>query len=791
MLFGTAVGWAMPAERAWAQAGDAARATFEVPAGPLEDALNRFARLAGITLSFDPALVRGKQADALSGSLTVTEGLAALLSAHRLEAVRSTSGAYLVQPLASALAGDHSRLPAVIVTASAERADGPVGGYVAQRSATASKMDAALIETPHAVTVIAREQMDDQAVQTAEQSLRYTAGVLIEVTGYDPRYSSLTVRGFAPVEFFDGLRLLTAGIHSGWPSEPQGLERVELLKGPGAALYGSAASGGVLSMVSKRPTQEAVREVGISAGNHDRYQGSFDLGGSLNASDDLLFRLNGVFRNSGGQTDFGRDDRAFIAPALTWKPSSRTSITLLADVTRDRITPKSWWPDGALLTPNPNGRIPVSRFIGEPGLDRYKRDTFSFTALLEHRLSDNWTFHQDLRYSDFKLDYRQIYGSAFQSDLRTLDRSVLYSQAKGRSFIYDDRIEGHFRSGSIAHTLLIGMAYQAYRGQQTDNSSFPWDVSTSNVPPLDAVAPIYGTARDASGSVMRDDSRMRQTGLYARDQMRTGPWTVDLALRYDRTRGAYDDHNTQRRENATTLSSQARKLTYNAGLLYLTEGGLAPYINYSTAFTPQVGVTPAGDIFQPETSRQLEVGLKYQPTGSNMLFTLAAFDLDKRNVLSLDPTRTGSQLQMAQVRSRGLEIEGKTELTRQLKLLASYTYLDARVPRTNIPEQVDKRPLQTARNTASLWLDYRFGSQPLQGWSLGGGVRYVGKVPASVDNSRFNPAYTVVDAALRYERGPYSFSLNASNLFNKTYVAGLGQFFGQSRTLQAKAVYRW
>ncbi len=163
LSFGTAAGWLAPAAPAWAQAGDGTRAAaFDVPAGPLEDALNRFARQAGITLSFDPALVRGKQADALSGNRTVPEGLAALLSAHQLAAVRGDSGAYSVQPATAAetVAASGTALPTLTVTAEAEHADGPVHGYVAQRSATATRTDTPLIETPRAVTVVTREQME-------------------------------------------------------------------------------------------------------------------------------------------------------------------------------------------------------------------------------------------------------------------------------------------------------------------------------------------------------------------------------------------------------------------------------------------------------------------------------------------------------------------------------------------------------------------------------------------------------------------------------------------------------
>ncbi|MCR6478531.1 TonB-dependent siderophore receptor [Variovorax sp. ZS18.2.2] len=781
---GIALGLAAPAGRAWADAVEPARQSFEVPAGALEDALNSFARQAGITLSFDPARVRGRAAPALAGDRTVDEGLAALLAPHGLEAVRSSGGAYLIRPSTTAPppSTSHEQLPAVVVTAEAERADGPVDGYVARRSATATKTDTPIVETPRSITVVTRNQMDDQAVQTAEQSLRYSAGVLTEVTGYDLRFSSLTVRGFAPAEFLDGFKLTTSSPYTGWLAEPQGLERVELLRGPSAALYDQTVPGGAINMVSKRPTAQTLREVSLSVGNHDRYQGSLDLGGTLNADGSLLFRLNAVLRNSGSQTDFGRDDRSYIAPALTWKPSSRTTVTLLADATRDRMTPKSAWPQYALVVPNPNGQIPVNRFIGEPGVDHYDRETSSLTYLLSHRIDDNWTFRQNARYSALNLDYLQISGTAFRDDQRTLDRSILLWRDRIRVASIDNQIEGRLRTGSLDHTLLVGMDLQRYSSEREGGQDL--------APPIDAFAPVYDLRRNASLNgylaslrLPQSTDKVKQFGVYVQDQIRSGPWSASLAVRHDRAESQASPN--------FGLSASDSKTTYNAGLLYVSESGLNPYASYATSFTPVPGVGTDGLRNKPELGRQFEVGLKYRPPGMDALFTLSAFDLRKNNVTTSSPLSPGFTLQIGEVRTSGPEFEARASLTEQIKMVASVTLLNAKVTRSLRYEELGKQPTQTARKTAALWLDYRFANPELQGWSIGGGVRYVDKVPADVANTVFNPAYTLVDAALRYDRGPYSFALNATNLFDKRYVSGLGQFFGQGRTLQAKATYRW
>jgi len=771
----------MNSARAQAQPADVpARASFDIPAGALEDALSSFARQAGITLSFDPALVRGKNAAAIQGRRTVAEGLAELLSPHRLEAVPGTSGAYAVRQATgtpAAVSGPNAILPTLTVNAPGERADGQVEGYVAQRSATATRTDTPLLETPRAVTVVTRAQMDDQAVHTVEQSLRYSAGVLTEVAGYDTRFASLTVRGFAPAEYLDGFKLPTNSFATRWLVEPQALERVELLKGPGA-VYDPSAPGGAINMVSKRPSAEAVREVSVSLGNRNRRQGSFDIGGAMNADGSLLFRLNGVLRNSDGQTDYSRDDRSFIAPSLTWMPSARTKVTLMAEATRDRTTPKSIWPQGALITPNPWGSIPRERYIGEPGYDRYNRDAFSLTYLFEHQLSDNWTLRQNARHARLDIDYRQVYGTGFQSDLRTLDRMVMRVDERNRTSTLDTQVEGRFSTGAVSHTLLMGMEYQRQASSQQGG--------IGPAPSIDAFAPVYGQPVSDPPVNGLGDNSIAQRGFYVQDQMRKGPWSLGLTVRQDRARSSVN-----RLVSSSFGIDTNTKTTYNAGLLYLAPNGLAPYFSYATSFTPLPGAIPNGTLLKPELGRQFEAGLKYRPPGIDALFTVSVFDLRKSNSPVFDPFVIGPVSQIGEVRTRGPEFEARAALTKQLKLVASYTLLDAKVTQSLNPAEIGKQPLNTARQTASLWLDYRFGSPALKGWSVGGGIRHVGKVPASTDNSSYNPPYTLVDAALRYEQGPYSFALNATNLTDRSYVAGNGQYFGQRRAVQAKFTYRW
>jgi iron complex outermembrane recepter protein len=769
--------------KALAQTAAADTRSYSVPAGALEDALNRFGREAGILLSFTTQSTAGLRSKGLQGSYTVQGGLDALLAGSGLLATRQANGSYVLRqvPAAPTAASDpkeaEATLPTVRIVAprEVETAAGPVAGYVATRSATATKTDTPIIETPQSISVITRDRMDDQAVQTTTQALRYTAGVLTEVTGYDLRYQSFIVRGFDAANYRDGLRTF-GGTYGDWVAEPQGLERVELLKGPASVLYGQSTPGGLMNQISKRPSLDAPNQIAVTVGNHDRYQTSFDVGGSANEDGTVLYRLNGLARDSKAQTDYSKDNRLFLAPSISWRPSASTSLTVLADITQDRVTPKSFWPDYALTDANPNGKIPRSRFAGEPGFDHYNRDMKSVAYLFEHQLSEDWTLKQSARYAEFELDYQHVYGDSWQDDLRTINRNALASQSHGRSLTIDNQAQTKFKGAGFDHKVLLGLDYQDFAGRE--------DVGYGVAPPLDVFAPVYG-APVTMPDTARSHSKLTQTGLYAQDQIRAGAWIANIGLRRDQaTTRNWDDA-------STSLTQRDSKMTHNLGLMYLTDSGFAPYGSYATSFNPSVNVGFDGTAFKPETGKQFELGVKYQPKGSNSMVTVSVFDLRKQNVTTEDPDHPGYSVQTGEVRSRGIELESITTLNRQLDLIAAITHLDARVTRSNDASELGKHPTQTATDVASVWLDYRFSDEVLRGWSVGGGLRHVGKVPANTANTQFNPAYTLVDLAVRYKTGPVTIALNAANVFDKTYVANQSEFYGQGRAAQATVAYRW
>lgn len=762
-----------------AQALDEQPLAISIPAQPLGEALSQLGAATGSSIAFPQNLVAGKRAPMVKGMLTLHQALARLLAGYGLEA-QQVGGSIIIQAAGQA----SETLPVVTVNASQEQVatTGAAGKLLAQRSVSATKTDTSLMETPRAVTVVSREQMDLQAVQTIEQALRYTAGISTETNGVDTRHEAMVARGFdmGPV-YVDGLRTFKTGSYGDWIAEQQGLEQVEFVKGPVSVLYGQGSPGGLINLITKKPSLDAANEVSVSVGNHQRYETAFDLNSKLDETGDVLFRINGLARDSHTQFDFGKDDRLYLAPSISWTPSARTKVTLQLSMIQDRMLPKSWWPLG-YLTQDPATRGPLpskSMYTGEPGFDHYNRNANDLTYLLEHQLDEVWSFSQSVRYSHYQLDYAHVYGSdiVLGSDglPAKLARRVLLTRTNSQTMTMDNHAQASFNTGDIRHQVLLGLDYQKFRGGE--DQYFSGDGAVAD---LDLFNPVYGNPVTL-GAFSHVDKQLDQLGLYTQDQIHWGRWIVDLGMRHDRA-------TTSSIASAATHKTVDGKASYNTGVLYETDYGLSPYASYSTSFMPNVDTNNAGDAFKPETGRQFELGLKFQPHGDGGFITASVFDLRKQNVTTPTPDQT-DVMQTGEIRARGLELEGQVRLMRNVDLSASYTYLDSKVTSSNDPTQLGLPYQGTSRNTAKLWLDYHMNQ-----WTVGMGVRYVGPMAAGVDAVSGLPytdqAYTLLDAALRYRSGPFTLSLAASNLFNKITVVA-NQFYSQGRVLKTTASYRW
>ncbi len=728
----------------------------------------------------------------LSASLAAAFGTAATLLAPA--ALAQTAGS--AGTASTGAAPGSATLPAVTVTADGEEsATSHVPGYVAKRSATGTKTDSAIIETPQSISVVTADRIQAIGATTLKDALGYTPGVGISPYGTDSRYDWITVRGFDAYSlgfYMDGLPLRNNGNFGLWKTDNYGAERIEILRGPSSVLYGLGNPGGVVNVVSKRPTAEPVRELQVQLGNNKRKQISADFSGPLDADGKLLYRITGVLRDAELPAAGMKDDYYYIAPSLTWKPSSDTSFTLLSQFSRTRagVYTRVRPAYGSLLPTDIGTRIPSSLFIGDPNFDRFNHDQQMIGYQFEHRINDTVTVRQNARYGRLKIDYQQLGTPRFvtQNEENALDpanftllsRSPFSSKEKMTSFTIDNQVQVDLRSGDWQHKLLVGLDHQRTRIDQVGRSG-------GTAPLLNIYAPVYGGSVELAEPYTDGISRVTQTGIYIQDQIKWREnWLFTLGGRYDDA-----ESTVLNRQNGEFSRMKDHKFTSRAGVVYLAPNGLAPYFSYSQSFAPTGTIDPvSGTPFKPETGRQYEVGIRYQPIGRKENYSAAIFDLRRQNYLTynadFEPKQTG------EVSVRGLELEATAELTPRMNVTASYSYTPrAIVTASANPAEIGKQASAVPRSRFSVWADYRFEN----GIKVGLGARYNSTTWGENENAPAKvPAVTLYDAMIGYDIDRWSLVLNLRNLTNKTYIANCGFgtcYYGPPRSVVATATYRF
>lgn len=800
--------------QAWAQSASAsgyAQHSYQIAAGSLADALTQFARSAGVVLSFDPALVRGRHSDGLQGAYSVGAGFARILAGSGLQA-RAQSGNTWTLVQVAAPAGDTPTLAPVTVSGMSDSAIATVG-YVATVSASATKTDTPLIETPQSISVVTREQITEQGAQTLNQVLRYTAGVATESRGATAtRLDQFSVRGFSASTYLDGLR-----VFGGRDALPQvdayRLERVDVLKGPASVMYGQGGPGGVVNQVSKRPLEETLREVEVQVGNYDYRRANFDFGGPVDDEGKFLYRLVGSGYMSDGQVKDTKERRYFVSPAFTWKPSGDTTLTVLTNFQHDPDM-GSYGSVSSMRTllSAPDGiRLPADYYDGDANFEKSDRKSYSLGYVLDHRFNDTFKASQSLRWTRSEAKYRSVYG-AMTNNYGYTDNTYRYQQRASiatdvdvGALTLDNNLQARFNTGRFAHTALLGFDYQHVK---TDTLS-----GFGTAPALDVLNPDNHQNIPTPAFSSDATSKQYQTGLYFQDQIKIDRLSVLLGGRYDwsRTVGETTALATGR---VTPSSLDAEKFSGRLGVIYNFDNGVAPYFSYSESFEPQSGTGWQNKPFKPIEGNQYEVGIKYQPPGSATLLSVAAFDIRRENMTTTDPDPTHicgtaggrCSIQAGELRTQGIELEAKTEPMRGLTLVAAYSLMDNEYskayPNTAGLNLKGKAPVGVPSQQASAWARYQLQDGPLAGMGVGGGVRYIGSSYANETNTLKVPSVTLFDLMLDYDLGRASPSLkgmqvalNVQNLFDKEYIASCSGdswcWYGYQRSIKASLRYRW
>lgn len=661
-----------------------------------------------------------------------------------------------------------------------------VTAKIVKDSDSATKTDTPIVAIPQSVSVVTGEQMSRRGIQGIEEAVWYTAGAQGGGYGPDSRSDWLLVRGFTPARYLDGLALPDGSGTGITRIEPYGLERLEVIKGPSSVLYGAMPPGGMLNMVSKRPTAQPLHEVGVEVGSFDLRQGTFDFGGPLDDAGTVLYRLTGLARHSDTMVDHIKDDRYYLAPAITWKPSDATSLTVLSRFQKgDTASGGGFLPAAGTLLYNPNGKIPRHRFTGEPGQNDYDKTLASIGYAFRHDFASGVTFTQNLRYgkADVDNDGANLGAFGLEADGRTLIRYAFPNENHTRTFGVDNNLQYDFDTGALQHTVLVGVDYR--RANDDYASAFDF-----NAPTLDIFDPVYGSPVTVPAYTTHTRQVQKQLGVYAQDQIRIDRWGITLGGRQDHV-----DTATDQLIGGGHAHQGDHAFSGRVGVNYLFDSGFAPYVSWSHSFQPTVGTDFAGRAFKPTTGDQYEAGLKFQPAAGNGLLSLAAYQITQKNSLTIDPNHTLFQVQQGKTRLRGVELEGRWNFGTNFSLYGDYTWSDSKVTRTNDLPSLGKPIPLLPKQQASLGFDYTLVSGALAGLGFGGGVRYVGAHYGDSYGQWRTPSYTLADAVVHYDVSGWRLQLNASNLFDRDYVSVCNSaawcYYGYERNVTASARYRW
>ncbi len=647
---------------------------YRIAAGPLAGTLNRIAAQAGLVLTLDPALAEGRSAHAVQGRFDAPGALREALKGSGLELVENAGGTYSLRKVPE----DTLSLQAMTVSGAEEDPLGPTSGYVAKRSMTGTKTDTPILETPRSISVATRQQMTDRAVHNLDDAVRYMPGVVASSFGSDSRSDWLKVRGFKPTQFLDGLPMAT-GSYNNPKLETWNLERLALLRGPASSVYGQTPPGGMLDMVSLRPQNVASHEVKAEIGNYNHKQISFDSTGPIDDEGRFLYRLSGVVRDSNTQVDHIDDKRYNIAPSLTWNIDDDTRLTFLSQFNRDDTAATSQFlPLRGTKYDAPFGKISHHKNLGDPDWDFYDRTYYWLGYSFERRINDVWQFRQNLRYLRNDLSFQTLTPTssidAASAD-GTLQRMTTSVDEDISQFVVDNNFQADFETGALRHTLLLGIDHNRTRTDYTSIYNF------TGVPPTNVNNPIYGQPipKPSRSSAFYDyRQKTYQTGLYVQDQIALDNWRLTLGGREDWVHAGATFYN----QNDATNTSRDKKFSGNAALSYIFDNGLAPYLSYAESFQPSTGADDIGSnkMFKPTEGKQWELGVKYQPVGSDSLFTAAVYDLRQENVRVTDNVNgTPTTSQAGEVKVTGLELEATSNVTDNLKVIGSYSYTDTEV----------------------------------------------------------------------------------------------------------------
>jgi iron complex outermembrane receptor protein len=629
------------------------------------------------------------------------------------------------------------------VVIESNRTDDDAGSIVATRTMAGSRMATDVLDTPASVSVITSKEIRQRGAETVEQVLRYTAGVTTDFYGGDDRFDYYKLRGFDASVYRDWLPMQKA--FGGIREDAFAYERVEVVKGGNSTVGGPSEPGGAVNYATKLPRTHRFGEAYVTAGSFDHREVGGDFGDNLTRDGTLSWRLTGRVQRADKELDYSKNDASLLMGGLTWRPSDRTSLSVVLDYMKRDGSTGSGFPPGTNFSRD--------RFFGEPDFNYLENERTSLSVLFDHDFGNGLKFGANARYSDEDRGFGYVY--IWDADgLNPADRYYFANASSAEQFAADVHLQYDADFGTVGSRTLVGLQYS-----DISADSRTWYAPASSIDytdpvytgglDLDALAPYTGTRTDDSIA-----------SIYLQEELTFSDRLIaTIGLRHDRmdlSRTALDGTRTQADFNKTTS---------RLGLTYKITPELSTYFSYAES------VLPAALTVEPEEGEQYELGMKYRPAAMNALFTAAVYDLRKTNITRQDTSENPPVPRtIGEIRARGIELEARAEISPELNLIAAYSYTDTEITDRLSPNQGNSLG-NVPRHLASVWMDYTLQGQGARGdMTFGIGARYKGTAYNGDDNGSKSDAAVLIDAAYSYAlRKDTVLSVNVTNLLDEKH----------------------
>ena len=662
-----------------------------------------------------------------------------------------------------------------------ETAQGPVQGYRATRSVSATRTDTSLHETPQSISVVTREAVEDIGATRLQDALDYAGGVGRANNFGGQGLTTFTVRGFTTGEFYrNGFP-----INRGYPNMPDAntIERLEVLRGPATTLYGRGDPGGTFNVVSKQPLAERSVTLGSQLNDQGMKRGTQDASGPLDDDGRFAYRLNVV--GEGGDTfrDHVETERYGVTPVLSWQVDDATRITFEGDFMRNNA------PLDRGLTRYPAQTRTASRdtFFGEKDVGKLHNDNNMAQIRFDRDLNADWKLGGGIQMLDGSLKGDAIEANGLAADGRTLGRNFNYRKLEWTDRDVQLNVTGHFATAGVDHTLLAGVEYEDYDYKSIIRRSS----GAVNAYTIDIFDPVYGKARPAlTRTTTNDKENLKTYAAFVQDQVAlTERMKLLAGVRFERFEHDYDTFGV-----GVPFTNSDNAVTPRLGLTYDLTDTVAIYANTARSFKPNTGASRLGGGFKAEEGKSYEVGVKWEALDRQLSVDAALYQIEKQNVLTTDPVDSTFSVAAGEVRSRGLDLNVVGNLTPEWSVMGSYAYVDAEVTKDNTLRS-GTRLLNIPEQTFSLLNVYEFQDGALRGLGLGAGGRYVDQRAGQTANTAFSmDSYTVFDLLAFYKVNEHvKLNLDVKNVFDKEYEEGaFGNVYaypGAPRTVQVGIAY--